>query len=205
VARLYPQALGSFFVATYDSQGYGGGIRPRLQKGVWTILALTVLLITLLYGSSRKYRLQQYLYSCTRIRCRGKVFTELLPRNGSTRYTENTSTVLLTACVLDCLQSCCLATRLSNLLRYFNLYNTSTKRRPICHMNMSEAGGEGEKYRDRRIRKSEREGRRTWGEKKNWRNIFWLVSRCLLRTRLKRIGMCSIPEVSFRCQLYCKG
>jgi hypothetical protein len=27
VARLYPQALGSIFVASYDSQGYGGGIR----------------------------------------------------------------------------------------------------------------------------------------------------------------------------------
>jgi hypothetical protein len=31
VARLYSQALGSFFVASYDSQGYGGGIRPRLH------------------------------------------------------------------------------------------------------------------------------------------------------------------------------
>jgi hypothetical protein len=26
VAQLYPQALGSLFVAFYDSQGYGGGI-----------------------------------------------------------------------------------------------------------------------------------------------------------------------------------
>jgi hypothetical protein len=31
VAQLYPQALGSLFVASYDSQGYGGGIRPRLH------------------------------------------------------------------------------------------------------------------------------------------------------------------------------
>jgi hypothetical protein len=31
VARLYPQALGSLFVASYDSQGYGGGIRLRLH------------------------------------------------------------------------------------------------------------------------------------------------------------------------------
>jgi hypothetical protein len=30
VARLYPQALGSLFVASYDSQGYGGDIRTRL-------------------------------------------------------------------------------------------------------------------------------------------------------------------------------
>jgi hypothetical protein len=27
VAQLYPQALGSLFVAFYDSQSYGGGIR----------------------------------------------------------------------------------------------------------------------------------------------------------------------------------
>jgi hypothetical protein len=34
VARLYPQALDSLFVVSYDSQGYGGGIRPRLHMGV---------------------------------------------------------------------------------------------------------------------------------------------------------------------------
>jgi hypothetical protein len=33
VAHLYPQALGSRFVASYYSQGYGGGIRPRLHTG----------------------------------------------------------------------------------------------------------------------------------------------------------------------------
>jgi hypothetical protein len=33
VAQLYPQALGSRFVASYDSQGYGGGIRPSLHTG----------------------------------------------------------------------------------------------------------------------------------------------------------------------------
>jgi hypothetical protein len=38
VARLYPQAPGSLFVASYDLQGYGGGIQTRLhtrQKIVW--------------------------------------------------------------------------------------------------------------------------------------------------------------------------
>jgi hypothetical protein len=33
VAQLYPQAMGSLFIASYDSQGYGGGIRPRLHTG----------------------------------------------------------------------------------------------------------------------------------------------------------------------------
>jgi hypothetical protein len=33
VTRLYSQALGSLFVATYDSQGYGRRIRPHLHTG----------------------------------------------------------------------------------------------------------------------------------------------------------------------------
>jgi hypothetical protein len=31
--HLYPQVLGSLFVASYDSQDYGGGIRTRLHRG----------------------------------------------------------------------------------------------------------------------------------------------------------------------------
>jgi hypothetical protein len=31
VTHLYPQVLGSLFVASYDSQGYSGGIRTRLH------------------------------------------------------------------------------------------------------------------------------------------------------------------------------
>jgi hypothetical protein len=34
VVRLYPQVLGSLFFASYDSQGYGGGIRPCLHTGL---------------------------------------------------------------------------------------------------------------------------------------------------------------------------
>jgi hypothetical protein len=34
VARLYPQALGSLFVSSYDLQGYGGDIQPRLHAGL---------------------------------------------------------------------------------------------------------------------------------------------------------------------------
>jgi hypothetical protein len=33
VAQVYPQALGSDFVASYDSQGYGGGIQILLRAG----------------------------------------------------------------------------------------------------------------------------------------------------------------------------
>jgi hypothetical protein len=34
VAQLYTRALGSLFVASYDSQGYGGGILTRLHTGL---------------------------------------------------------------------------------------------------------------------------------------------------------------------------
>jgi hypothetical protein len=33
VAQLYPQALGSLFIASYDSQRYGGGIGTHLHTG----------------------------------------------------------------------------------------------------------------------------------------------------------------------------
>jgi hypothetical protein len=33
VAWLYPQALGSLFVTSYDLQGFGGSIQPHLQTG----------------------------------------------------------------------------------------------------------------------------------------------------------------------------
>jgi hypothetical protein len=34
VAQLHPQALGSLFIASHDSQGYGGGIGYRLHTGL---------------------------------------------------------------------------------------------------------------------------------------------------------------------------
>jgi hypothetical protein len=37
VARLSSQALGSLFFTSYDSQVYGGGIRPRLHTGFHTV------------------------------------------------------------------------------------------------------------------------------------------------------------------------
>jgi hypothetical protein len=74
----------SLLVASYDSQGYGGGIRPRLHTGL-PIMASVALLLTPLDGPNGKLHFQQYL-CCVRIRCRGNVFTELSPRNGCTRY-----------------------------------------------------------------------------------------------------------------------
>jgi hypothetical protein len=45
MSRLYPQALCSLFVASYDSQGYGGSIRTRLHTGF--LIKLTKLSLSL--------------------------------------------------------------------------------------------------------------------------------------------------------------
>jgi hypothetical protein len=45
VAQLYPQALGSSFIASYDSQGYGGGIRPHLHKCCMALTAVATVYI----------------------------------------------------------------------------------------------------------------------------------------------------------------
>jgi hypothetical protein len=76
----------SLFVASYDSQGHGGGIRSRLHTGM-PILVSIFLLITPLHGPSIKHRFQQYLYCRMHIHCSGNVSTESLSRNSSRRYT----------------------------------------------------------------------------------------------------------------------
>jgi hypothetical protein len=38
VTQLYPQILGSLFVAVFDSQGYGGGIRTRLHVSMASVI-----------------------------------------------------------------------------------------------------------------------------------------------------------------------
>jgi hypothetical protein len=53
VARLYPQTLGSLFITSYDSKGYGVDIRPRLSTGFHS----TALLILFRHGPLRKHLL----------------------------------------------------------------------------------------------------------------------------------------------------
>jgi hypothetical protein len=43
VAQLYPRALGSFSVASYDSQGYGGGIETCLPTGMCRTVLFTTM------------------------------------------------------------------------------------------------------------------------------------------------------------------
>jgi hypothetical protein len=49
VAQLSPQTLGSVFVASYDSQGYGGGIRPRLDILTKILRIIYIYILRLLY------------------------------------------------------------------------------------------------------------------------------------------------------------
>jgi hypothetical protein len=55
VTQFYPQALGSLFVASYDSQGYGGGIRTRLHTGLSEQLYILVALYDINYTLAQKY------------------------------------------------------------------------------------------------------------------------------------------------------
>jgi hypothetical protein len=55
VARLHPQAPRSFFVASYGSQRYCGGIRTRLHTVSLHSLLQTVLLITHRHKQHRKH------------------------------------------------------------------------------------------------------------------------------------------------------
>jgi hypothetical protein len=70
----------SLFVASYDSQGYGGGIRSRLHTGYhsWRqLLAITYPR----HRPQRKYHFSQFLCCSASIRCCWHVFVELLPSN----------------------------------------------------------------------------------------------------------------------------
>jgi hypothetical protein len=44
VAQIHPQAMGSLFVTSYDSQGYGGGIRTRLHAGILVIVSFVLII-----------------------------------------------------------------------------------------------------------------------------------------------------------------
>jgi hypothetical protein len=55
---LLSQIWDFLFVASYDSQGHGGGIKPRLHT--YKLFASTVLLMTCRHGPYRKHRFHSY-------------------------------------------------------------------------------------------------------------------------------------------------
>jgi hypothetical protein len=82
VVQLYPQALGSLFVASSESEGYSGGIRPRLHTGLRVDFPLTTYL--LLDTTRTEYRTPRptVLLLLRMQSLRRDMSTELLPSNG---------------------------------------------------------------------------------------------------------------------------
>jgi hypothetical protein len=91
VAQLYPQALGSIFVASYDSQGYSGSIDPASTR----IILVFFFIVSARATQHRKHSLTVLLAACI-ARCQA---------TAAARTIENTAPVLLAACVLRVLPS----------------------------------------------------------------------------------------------------
>jgi hypothetical protein len=71
----------SLFVASYDTQGHGGGIRPRLHTG--SLLSLQKSKSKLLYDRTEN------TYYCVFSRCRGNnISPEMFPSNGCCTVAE---------------------------------------------------------------------------------------------------------------------
>jgi hypothetical protein len=99
VARLYPQALGSFFVNSYDSQGYVAGIRPRLhtELHLWLHPGLNGQYFTdysYLGNACWKPVSKEMQSWFPRIHLHGNVFVNAYPSNGSTCH------IILLACTM---------------------------------------------------------------------------------------------------------
>jgi hypothetical protein len=100
VAQLYPHALDFLFVASYDSQGYGGGTRPRLHAGI--------------YHSHTKHRFQQF-YCCVSQLTHGPRRDQFSPVSPLVRVGN------LLSSNGRCLQNRCLATGLHATI-YMSIY-----------------------------------------------------------------------------------
>jgi hypothetical protein len=78
--KFYCLRFKTFLFVSYDSQGHGGGIGPRLLAG-WLYTQALGFLFAASYEPYRKHHFQQF-YCCVRIHCCGNVFTLSLPSNG---------------------------------------------------------------------------------------------------------------------------
>jgi hypothetical protein len=73
----------SLFVASYDSQGHGGGIRPRLHTGIYLTVSDSKLL-ELPRDPHRRHHAEHFIVLCCPVGCHGNpVFSSLLPGNDS--------------------------------------------------------------------------------------------------------------------------
>jgi hypothetical protein len=87
VTQLYPQGLGSLFVASYDSQGYGGGIRTRLHRSNSTHLFPES---ESLYD--RQFTANQFVLATNPLRLTTNNFTFELNTCGSSPYVTSSLT-----------------------------------------------------------------------------------------------------------------
>jgi hypothetical protein len=82
----------SLFVASYDSQGHGGGIRPRLHTSL-SVSSISHLLNIILYRLKREHFIEQLVLSVvakttflvvavTEVHCCAKRFTQPLSSDG---------------------------------------------------------------------------------------------------------------------------
>jgi hypothetical protein len=87
VAQLYPQALGSLFVTSYDSQGYGGGIRPPPPHG--DLVPDRLFTNYSAYNiSDRTAQKTLYHYCCAIVALEKCLFVEPLLSNGFTCHSR---------------------------------------------------------------------------------------------------------------------
>jgi hypothetical protein len=84
VAQEYPQGLGSHFVASHDSQGYGGSIRVRLHEGN---NSLSKWKSKLLYDW--RYTANQFVLAPSPLRPTTRDFFQLNPCNNSPYVTSS--------------------------------------------------------------------------------------------------------------------
>jgi hypothetical protein len=66
VAQLYSQALGTLFFASYDSQGYSGGIRTRLHTGTRQLKVKVKVTLRLMVSQSENLGVEPHLGLMTR-------------------------------------------------------------------------------------------------------------------------------------------
>lgn len=111
VVQLYPKALGSLLVSSYDSLGYDGGIRTRFYMETnYKLTTHTLLLTYPRCGELRKHRFEPFLHCCVR-----------------TKFSDFSG-------IVACMKGCCLAMTVT-LVPLFSLQascqNINTERKWI--------------------------------------------------------------------------
>jgi hypothetical protein len=98
VAQLYPQTLGSLFVASYDSQGYGGGIRTHLHAGIPVFSHISERTTHRKHSPSIAARCRPHRKHVSRVRLRVNLSVSSTGRGAD--YIENTASSIVACCTV---------------------------------------------------------------------------------------------------------